>query len=250
MQALPGSPPRPAGCATPRPSRHLFPYLPGQSGYNKRLAGAAGADPGVDPGLAVDTRVERRCLAGRLDPGRVRPIPSDRQAVRPGRLGRLRLLRQPFPVLLGAATAPDLTLPACPSRSPWPAPRPTNATSPSTWWSPSPTCSPPGRPDPHGRQGLPGAEFETCSRRTASRCSAPPRTEQPRPGAAAPPVPPDHRVGQPHPQRPTRPRTPRRTHQTPASPPAYSNDSSRSPPRSGTTNTRPTRPRSLIAYDH
>ena len=38
MQALLGSPPRPAGSGTPAPGcDHLFPYLPQQPGYNKRL---------------------------------------------------------------------------------------------------------------------------------------------------------------------------------------------------------------------
>jgi len=44
MQALLALSPRPAGCATPPATchlRHLFPYLPGQSGDNKRLRGAA-----------------------------------------------------------------------------------------------------------------------------------------------------------------------------------------------------------------
>ena len=59
--------------------------------------------------LAADTaELDRRRLADRLDPGRVRPIPAHRQAFRPGRLGRLRLLRQPLPLLLGSAPAPGL----------------------------------------------------------------------------------------------------------------------------------------------
>ena len=38
MQALLGTPPRPAGCAMPaRSCEQLFPYLPKQPGYNKRL---------------------------------------------------------------------------------------------------------------------------------------------------------------------------------------------------------------------
>jgi hypothetical protein len=45
--------------------------------------------------------VDRRCLADRLHPHRVRPLTSDREALQPGRVGRLRLLRQPLPLLLG-----------------------------------------------------------------------------------------------------------------------------------------------------
>jgi len=37
--------------------------------------------------------VERRCVAGRFHPGRLRLLPGDRQAFGPGRLGRVRLLR-------------------------------------------------------------------------------------------------------------------------------------------------------------
>ncbi len=40
-------------------------------------------------------------MGGRLHPGRVRPLPRDGATFGPGRLGRVRLLRQPFPVLLG-----------------------------------------------------------------------------------------------------------------------------------------------------
>ncbi len=49
--------PRPAGCATPagRHLRHLFPYLPGQSGYNKRLRAAAGLLQRAIRVLASDT---------------------------------------------------------------------------------------------------------------------------------------------------------------------------------------------------
>ena len=87
--------------------RHLFRYLPQQSGYNKRLR-ALGATIGWLIGvLARDTSaVDRRRVGGRLDPGRVRPLPRDGAALGPGRLGRVRLLRQPLPVLLGAAAAP------------------------------------------------------------------------------------------------------------------------------------------------
>src|SRR5215204_1452436 len=51
--------------------------------------------------------VDRRCMGGRLDPGRMRSFSGDRAALGPGRLRRVRLLRQPLPLLLGPAPAPD-----------------------------------------------------------------------------------------------------------------------------------------------
>ncbi len=72
-----------------------------------RSAGGRGLGPRRPP-------VDRRRVGGRLDPGRVRPFPRDGQAFGPGRVGRVRLLRQPLPVLLGAAAAPAVH----PARSP------------------------------------------------------------------------------------------------------------------------------------
>jgi hypothetical protein len=83
-----------------------FPYVPGQSGYNKRLRAAvfmikavirhlaAATDTFTDDVWVVDsTPVE---CAGR----------RNRETVGPGRLGRVRVLRLPLPVLLGTAPAP------------------------------------------------------------------------------------------------------------------------------------------------
>ena len=51
LQALLGSPRSRVGCGMPAPAwRHLFPYLPGQPGYNKRLRAAAALVRGGDPG--------------------------------------------------------------------------------------------------------------------------------------------------------------------------------------------------------
>ena len=63
--------------------RHLFPYLPKQPGYNKRLR-RLGATIGWLVGvLARDTTaVDRRRVGGRLDPGRVRPVPRDGRRAR------------------------------------------------------------------------------------------------------------------------------------------------------------------------
>jgi hypothetical protein len=61
--------------------------------------------------------VDRRRLDRRLHPGGVRPLPGDHQALGTGRLGSIRLLRQPLALLLGAAAASGLHPPtAC--RSP------------------------------------------------------------------------------------------------------------------------------------
>ena len=90
-------------------SRHLrplFPYLPGQSGYNKRLRAAAGLIRQADPGYCQRHHaVDRRRLAGRLHPGGVRPLPGDDPTLGAGRVGRLRLVRQPFTLVLGATAA-------------------------------------------------------------------------------------------------------------------------------------------------
>jgi len=50
--------------------------------------------------------VVRRRLGRRFHPGGMRPLPRDRQALGPGRMGGIRVLRQPFALLLGAAPAP------------------------------------------------------------------------------------------------------------------------------------------------
>ena len=83
-----------------------FPYLPGQSGYNKRLraavpllkrairAVAADTDLWRDPTWVVDSTP--------VECARSRPT-VHRSAL--GRVGRLRLLRLALPVLLGAAAA-------------------------------------------------------------------------------------------------------------------------------------------------
>src|SRR5258707_15592087 len=85
---------------------HLFLYLPKQPGYNKRLR-RLGATIGWLVGvLARDTTVWTDDVWVVDPPGRVRPVPRDGAALGSGRGGRVRLLRQPLPVLLGAATAP------------------------------------------------------------------------------------------------------------------------------------------------
>jgi hypothetical protein len=82
--------------------RHLFPCLPQQPGYNKRLRKAAGLIRSVNQILATTTSVRSDDVwVADSTAGGMRPLPRDRQTLRPGRLGRIRLLRQPQPLLLG-----------------------------------------------------------------------------------------------------------------------------------------------------
>ena len=61
--------------------RHLFPYLPQQPGYNKRLRAARGLiQRCARPGREYQS-VDRRRLGGGLHPGRVRPLPRDGPAL-------------------------------------------------------------------------------------------------------------------------------------------------------------------------
>jgi hypothetical protein len=91
--------------------RHLtamFPYLPHQPGYNKRLRAAAAGQAGhPGPGRRQRLLVRRR-MDRRFHPGRMRPLPAHRPALGHGRLGELRILRQPFALVLGTAAVPDL----------------------------------------------------------------------------------------------------------------------------------------------
>ena len=89
---------------------HLFPYVPGQSGYNKRVRSLA---PQIC--LLVNLLARRspsfcltrlRLLDSTL--GSLRPVAGDGQTVRPGRLRRLRLLRLALPLLLGVPALPRL----------------------------------------------------------------------------------------------------------------------------------------------
>ena len=83
---------------------HLFPYVPKQPGYNKRLRRLARRDlPGHQPPGQDLAIVLRPAQTVGLHTGAVRPVARDGQAVRAGRLGCLRLLRQPLALLLGAA---------------------------------------------------------------------------------------------------------------------------------------------------
>jgi hypothetical protein len=87
--------------------RSLFPYLPQQPGYNKRLRALAGTVGWLIGMLARDTSLysDDVWLADST-PVECGRILRDLEALRAGRVRRLRLLRQPLPLLLGAAAAP------------------------------------------------------------------------------------------------------------------------------------------------
>ena len=235
----------------------MFPHLPHQPGYNKRLRRLADTMAWRgDAHLGAATSMHRRRVGGRLDPGRVRPVAGDRPPLRSGRLGRVRLLRLPLPVLLGTAAAPGLH-PARPAGG-------VGADRRQGRRTPHPARHPRRRPRP-ARRPHPGPDPDRPTRTTTAAPSKPTLADagitllRPARKGEKPPggptllqtPPPGHRVGQRHPQRPTRPRTPRRPHHRRRLRPRRCNASSPSPPPSGTTtnSARPIR-RSLIAYDH
>jgi hypothetical protein len=73
--------------------RHLFPHLPGQSGYNKRLRGAAELIRHAIRAMACDTTLWSDEVGDRLHPGGVWPLTGDRQALGAGRVSAVWLLR-------------------------------------------------------------------------------------------------------------------------------------------------------------
>ena len=121
---------------------HLFPYVPNQSGYNKRLRAATGQLQALIRTVARQTTLWSDDL-WMVDstPGRVREISGDGQAQRALWLRRLRVLRQPLPLFLGTAAPPghdasrvaDHLRPRTPSS--------TSAKCSGTSWRSSPNCS-------------------------------------------------------------------------------------------------------------
>ena len=90
---------------------HVFPRLLAQSEYNQRLKRAAPLMEAALRWLADATPASAEML--RLmdaTPHPVRAIGHHRQALWPVRMGRLRLLPQPFPLVLGRQAAADLHL--------------------------------------------------------------------------------------------------------------------------------------------
>ena len=79
--------------------RGLFPYLPSQSGYSKRLRTLAVTMAWLIRMLAMDTSAwHDDVLGGGFHPGGVRPVQEDCPPQRPGRIRPVRLLRQPLPL--------------------------------------------------------------------------------------------------------------------------------------------------------
>jgi hypothetical protein len=84
----------------------LFPYLPQQPGYNKRLRRLSVTMSWLIRSLGRDTRLWGDDVWV-VDSTPVEcAVAGDREALGAGGLGRVRLLRQPNPLLLGAAPAP------------------------------------------------------------------------------------------------------------------------------------------------
>ncbi len=194
-----------------------FPYLPGQSGYNKRLRAAAVPAQGRDPTPGHQHRhLHRRRVGGRLHPRRVRTIQGNRKTIRSGRVRRIRVLRVPLPVLLGSAptsgvhpgrSAGHLRVDQPQGRRTGSAARACSKSNPIS----SPT-------DPRqtviGDKNYFGHEFEARLHESTVRLLRPTRKGEPeRAGSGSvQTTSAGHRVHQRHPQGPTQPRTPRRTH--------------------------------------
>ena len=89
--------------------RKMFPYMPQQPGYHKRLKASRGLlwqhDSGSGPGLSI---VVGRPVDHRRDPSTVRNLTRDRQTLRPGRARRIRILRELLALLLGSEALPGL----------------------------------------------------------------------------------------------------------------------------------------------
>jgi len=87
----------------------LFRYLPDQSGYGKRLRSMGGLLAAVISELARDSASWHDML--RLVDSTPLPCAQSRETVKRSDLAghaRLRLLRQPLPLLLGISALPDL----------------------------------------------------------------------------------------------------------------------------------------------
>ena len=124
---------------------HLFPYLPRQSGYNRRLRAASGLLQALIRVLAVDTRAwcdDTWIIDSTpVECGRSRPTARRSNLAGWAGYGYCASHSRYFWGLRLHLSA----LPAgCPSPTPWPTPNSTNATSPETCSRPTPTCWAPG----------------------------------------------------------------------------------------------------------
>jgi hypothetical protein len=80
---------------------HLFPRLLGQSEYNARLKDAAPLMEAALRWLAGHAGQGRAAAAAGRHPDHVRPVRAHRAPLEPVRIRRVRLLPQPFPLVLG-----------------------------------------------------------------------------------------------------------------------------------------------------
>lgn len=87
----------------------MFPYLPQQSGYNKRLKAALPLVKKAIRMLAVDTDFwfDNHWIVDST-PSAVWDVPADSETFGDGGLGRIWVLRVPLPVLLGPTPVPGL----------------------------------------------------------------------------------------------------------------------------------------------
>jgi hypothetical protein len=132
----PLAPPRQAPPAPPVPLPAPAVGLQQAPAWRRRAA--APRRPG---GRQRHRAVERRRVDRRLHAGGVRPLPGDRQALGAGRVGPVRLLRQPLALVLGGCGCTwSARCTACRSASRWPAPRPTSARCCWTCWRSSRNC--------------------------------------------------------------------------------------------------------------
>ncbi len=91
--------PRPTGPPLPLPT----PTIRLQQAPQRRRPTDLDRDPGIGQ---AGTHPARQPAADRLHPATVCRLPRDRQTFRVGRTRRLRLLPQPFPLLLGVSALP------------------------------------------------------------------------------------------------------------------------------------------------
>ncbi|GAA1498821.1 hypothetical protein GCM10009628_38260 [Paeniglutamicibacter kerguelensis] len=108
LQALPGYTPERRWLRHARVDLiEWFPHLPGQSGYNKHLRHLGGTLQAVTAHLGRDTGLWADGITGgRLDTGRMRPLPRNGPPLRAGRVRRNRVLRLALPLVPGPAPAP------------------------------------------------------------------------------------------------------------------------------------------------
>ncbi|GAB1509963.1 hypothetical protein JCM33774_20040 [Actinophytocola sp. KF-1] len=80
-----------------------FPYLPGQSGYNRRLRAALPVVKQVMRWLATDTDIGSDPVwVVDSTPGGMRPVPTHSATFSTGRVGHVRLLPITYPAGSGA----------------------------------------------------------------------------------------------------------------------------------------------------